>query len=396
MKMTTRSILLLLALAAALPAQVFPETALKPFISRHVKKGWRPPIPEGKTLLGLDAASVLEAIRGRCTYVETEYVRLVCTVSGMKAPGGGMYPRVRESLDMLSAVYPKFKVKSPILSRTQFAHFIAFHLERVMAESWRMFGTTKQTYLDYLKSHKTGPYMRQNGKFEAYLFASDSKCQKFADQFTGRTSMLGQRYRSPATDTLSFLVSPPSGGAKSINRWVNLTVNQMAHNLLMSEVRNSYRIPMWLDIGFAHWMEQREGFEINTYTFGEAGKKTMFVNGDWRPELRSMAATDKVLEFDTFYYEQSIDNYNGDMRGISFGIVDYMIRKHIDGFRAFCRILREKENAEVRSVFQEAFKIPPSTFFELWKDWAKENYTPQGMKELPRDPFKIFKIDKSK
>jgi len=379
------TVLLFLGLAAALPADDYPAPALKAFISKQGNSGWRPKLPEEATLLGLDAAAVLDAIRGKGVYVETEYIRLVSTVPSLKA-STKTYPRVRQSLDTLVATYPKFKSRYPVLSRVQFAHLIAFHLERVMAESWRLFGTTCKTYVDYKNSHKLGPIMRQRGKFEVFLFSSSSEYNRFADQFTGRQSMLGQRYRSPSSDALSFLVSPPSGGARALNKWVNLTVNNFAHNILMSEIRNSYRVPMWLDIGFAHWMEQREGFETNTYTFGEAGKKVRFANGDWRPPLRSLVAAGKVIPFDDFFQEQSLGNYSGTMRGLTYGVVDFMIRKNRDGFREFVRLLRDKDSLDLRAAFSQAFRAPPSIFYERWMHWARTKYTAIGLKSLSRDP----------
>jgi len=378
-------LLVALVLAAPIQAQDFPAPALKPFISKQGKKSWRPPLPKGATLVGFDASEVVQAIRSKGVYVETEYLRLVSTIPGMKAPPT-LYPRVRESLDVLAKTYPKLKAKYPVLNRAQAAHMIAFHLERVMAETWRLFGNTRQTYVDYLKSHKLGPYMRQKGKFEGYLFSSESKYNQFADKFTGRTSMLGQRYTVVNSDSLAFLVSPPSGGARSLNRWVNLTVNNFAHLLLMSEIRNSFRVPMWLDIGFAHWMEQREGFELNTYTHGEGGGKVNFAHGDWRPELRSLVATGKAPSFDTFFTEQTLSEYSGTMRGVCFGLVDYMIREHQDGLRTFIRLLRETDTG-VREVFRKAFDMSPSLFFERWQSWAGVHYTPGGLKELPRDPI---------
>jgi len=154
----------------------------------------------------------------------------------------------------------------------------------------------------------------------------------------------------------------------------------------MSEVRNSYRVPTWLDVGFAHWMEQREGFEWNTYTFDEGGGKVSFAHGDWRPAIRSMIATGRDPSIDTFLDEQTLTNYSGSMRGVCFGLVDYMIREHLDGFRAFVRLLRETDKG-LREVFREAFGMSPSLFFERWREWARTHYTPNGLKELPRDPI---------
>ena len=367
-------------------AQDEPSPPLEPFIARSSKKGWKPSLLEKATLLDLDATAVLDALHDQGVYVETGYFKLVSTIPSVKVPPT-VYPRVRESLDALAATYPNLKRRMPVLDRAQFAHLIAFHLERVMVESWRLFGTSRQTYEDYLKSHKLGPYMRQKGKFEVFLFTSESRYNRFADQFTGRQSMLGQRYRGPVTDALSFLTSPPPGGARSLNKWINLAVNNQAHNLLISEVRNSYRIPLWLDIGFAHWMEQREGFETNTYTFGEAGIKAQFANGDWRPALRKLVATARTPSLDDFFLDQTLGNYTGKMRGVCFGLVDYMIREHRDGFRAFCRGLRETEHG-TREVFRESFHLSPSVFFDRWEDWARTNYAPAGLKKLSRDPLR--------
>lgn len=392
--MKTATLLLLAALTTAAavaaqdkpaPAADYPPPALEAFISRQGKNAFKPPLSEMATLLGLDATFVLEdGIKSKGVYVETDYLKLVSICPGCKSPPN-LYPRVRQSFDVLAKTYPKMKAKYPVLSRVEMAHFIAFHLERVMVDAWRLFGTTRQTYVDYAKSHQLGPYMRQKGKFEAYLFTSESKYNRFADKFTGRTSILGQRYTASTSDALCFLVGPPSGGGKSVNKWVNLTVAQHAHNLLMSEVRNSNRIPKWLDIGFGHWMEQREGFELNTYTFGEAGRQVRFASGDWRPPVRAMIATGKCPELDTFFIEQSLSNYSGLMRGASFGLVDYMIREHLEGFRALLRLLREKELLSLREVFTEAFGTSPAVFYEKWQSWALKAYTPAGLKKMPRD-----------
>ncbi|MBN2492555.1 MAG: hypothetical protein JXQ29_17030 [Planctomycetes bacterium] len=375
-----------LALGAAVCAQDFPPPALNPFLATKSRSGWSPPLPADAQLLGMNAVTALADLDDGAVYVETEYLRLASTLPAMRTPSR-VYPRVRESLDGLAATYPKFKTKFPDLSPSQVAHLIAFHLERVMAETWRLFGTTRQTYVDYAKSHELGPYMRQKGKFEVFLFDSASDYQKFADRFTGRRSMLGQRYRTPATDALSFLVAPPPGGARSLNKWINLVVNNHAHNLLMSEVRNSWRVPTWLDLGFAHWMEQREGFETSTYTYGEAGRQYRFASGDWRPALRALLTAARAPEFDAFFDEPSLDAYDGDRCGVAFGLVDFMIREHLGGLRAFCARLRENDTLAVRDAFREAFGTSPSVFFERWQEWARTNYAPGGLGGLSRDPI---------
>ena len=352
------------------------------FIAKRKGKLWRPALPRGAKLLDHDGEKVLNALPGKAVYVETGYLKLISTVPPLKIIPK-TYPRIREGVDALAKKYPKLKKKYASLNRVQVAHFFALHLERAMTEAWRAFGTTMQTYEEYLRNYKHGPYMRQPNKFEVFLFSSQSQYLKFADQFTGRNYAQGQRVRSPVSDAVAFLIPPPPGGSKNFNKWVNMAVNNWAHNILMSEVKNSYTLPVWLDIGFAHWMEQREGFDMSTYSFGEGGKKSRFVNGDWRIGVRPLA-TSRAPSLDTFMDKQTLGEFDGDEHGICFSLVDYMIREHRKGFGAFCRLRREKGKQPQREAFREAFGKSPSVFFEMWKEWVKANYNKAGYAAMPK------------
>ena len=385
--------LLLTAFATMSPAQEkeedkparYPPPPYKAFISHIVGKKWKPPLPEGEKLLDFDIEEVLETLKGRkVVYVETEYMKVISTIPPLKVTPYTR-PRIRESMKMLSGTYPRFKGKYPVITREQVPHLFAFHMHRMMVAAWKIFRSDLSTYARYLRDYKHGPYMRQKNKFEIYLFGKRADYLKFSDRFTGRKYSDGVRHRAPVSDVLTILLPPSPSGVKSIDGWVSIIIHNWAHNVLMSEIKNSYVIPTWLDIGFAHWMERREN-DLNTYCFDETGDPPRFASGDWLPKIRTMVLMGKAPDFADFFLVKTLAEMDGDRHAICYAILDYLIRERPEGFKPFCYIRREKPGT-LREHFQEAWGESPEMFYERLLEWIKENYSKKGriaLKEPPR------------
>jgi len=371
------------------PVKRYPKLPYKAFISKAVGKTgtlWKPALPQGQKLLDFDLVEVLETLRERkVVYVETDYLKIVSTVPPLKVTPTTR-PRIKESMKMLSATYPPFKGKYPVITREQVPHLFAFHCHRMMVDAWKIFGSDMSTYEQYFRDYKHGPYMRQKGKFEIYLFARKKTYFTFADRFTGRCYTDGLRHRAPVTDVLALLLPPsPSGGVKSIDGWTSVIIHNFAHNVLMSEIKNSYVIPTWLDIGFAHWMERREG-DYNTYCFDETGDPPQFTQGDWMTKIRMMVVAGRAPDFAEFFLCKNLAEVDGTIHGICYGLADYIIRERVEGIKPFCYIRRESKGT-LRQHFRQVWQESPETFWERCLEWIKVNYTKKGrlaLKEPPR------------
>lgn len=366
----------------------YPELPYKAFISHAVGKTgslWKPPLPRDQKLLDFDLVEVLETLRERkVVYVETDYLRVVSTVPPLKVTPTTR-PRIKESMKMLSGIYPHFKGKYPVITREQVPHLFAFHMHRMMVDAWKIFGSDMSTYEQYFRDYKHGPYMRQKGKFEIYLFARRKTYLHFADQFTGRSYTDGLRHRAPVTDVLALLLPHSPSGLKSIDGWTSVIIHNFAHNVLMSEIKNSYVIPVWLDIGFAHWMERREG-DLNTYCFDESGDPPRFASGDWLTKVRALVVAGRAPDFADFFLCKNLAEVDGTVHGLCYGLADYIIRERVEGIKPFCYIRRESKGT-LRQHFRQVWKESPETFWERCLEWIRVNYTKKGrlaLKEPPR------------
>jgi len=366
-----------------------PPPIKKIFLAQRGKKGWKPALPGDFKLLDFDGRDVLAAAPSKnAVYAETDYFRILSTLPPQKL-NPYTWPRIRETVAMLAPVYPQLKKKYPILKGTVLAHFIAVHMHRVMVDCWKIFGTDVDTYAQYFKDYKHGPYMRQKDKFESYFFGRREDYLQFADKFTGRGDTDGIRHRPPVTDVLVVLLPPPPGGAKNLNSWVATIVHNWAHNFLMSEVKNSYAIPIWFDVGFAHWFERREG-PHDSYCFHESANRPRFTSGDWPTKIRSLLVTGNAPEFDEFFDKNSLGEFTGDEHGVCYGLLDYMIRERVEQIKPFCAALRNSHVTgtlgQHRKHFREAWGEGASMFYEKWRTWAKESYSKNGRVAIAGDP----------
>ncbi|MBN2491037.1 MAG: hypothetical protein JXQ29_09320 [Planctomycetes bacterium] len=375
--------------ADAPPPKRYPPPPIDSILlAKRVGSGFRPALPEGFKLLDFEAPEVLATIEAReLVYAETDYFRLVSTVPPQKvAPE--TWPRIRETLQMLAPRYPQLKRGFPVLQGELLAHFFAVHMHRAMVDAWKTFGSDMGTYEQYLRDYKHGPYMRQKNKFEIYLFGNREAYLRFSDRFTGRLYRDGVRHRAPVTDVLVVLLPPPPGGARDLNGWVATVIHNWIHNVLMSEIKNSYVIPIWLDVGFAHWFERREG-PHDCFCFDESGAPPRFASGDWLPRIHNLITTAKVPEFADFFDKTTLAQFDGVEHAISYSLVDYLIRERVAGLKPFCDIRREKPGTQ-REHFQEAWDESPSLFFEKWRAWAREHYTKKGRLAL-KDPPAVLR-----
>jgi hypothetical protein len=367
------------------PGKRYPPLPVdKIFLAKRVGRSFRPALPQDFKLLDFEGPEVLDTIQAReLVYAETDYFRLISTVPPQKVTPE-TWPRIRETIALLSARYPKLKRGYPVLRGEVLAHFFSVHMHRAMVDAWKIFGSDMGTYEQYLRDYKHGPYMRQPNKFEIYLFGNREAYLEFSDHFTGRRYRDGVRHRAPVTDVLVVLLPPPPGGNKDFNAWVATVIHNWIHNVLMSEIKNSYVIPWWLDVGFAHWFERREG-PHDSFCFDESGDPPRFTSGDWLPKIRNLIVTGKAPEFAEFFDKKTLAEFSGEEHAICYSLADYIIRKRVEGVKPFCDILREKPGSR-REHFQEAWGESPSLFYEKWRAWAKETYTKKGRVVLNDPP----------
>ena len=380
-------------LAAGLPAQDdqtekrYPPLPLEVFVSQRIKNRWTPPLPEGVKLLDVDAKELLDTIEDRnLVYLETDYVRIVSTVPPQRVTLE-TWPRILETIKILTPIYPQLKRKYPILKGKVLVHFFGVHLHRMMVDAWKVFGSDMGTYEQYFRDYKHGPFMRQKDKFEIYIFGNRKEYDRFSDRFTGRCYRDGLRHRAPVTDVLTFLLPPPPGGVRNLNHWVAILVHNWSHNVLMSEIKRSDAIPVWLDVGFAHWFERREG-DYNTYCYDENSEIPRFANDDWRPKIRALFTAGKVPEFVEFFNKTNLAEFDGEEHAICFALMDYIIRERVTGMRPFCDIQREKPGS-LQDHFREAWGESPMMFYEKFRAWVKENYSKKGLPAL-REPPRVL------
>lgn len=399
MKRITIAVLALLAVSLSAEVQEkkdekagprYPPPPIKKiFLATRGKKGWKPAIPSGFKLLDWDGHDVLDAAPTKnAVFVETDYFRILSTLPPQKL-NPYTWPRIRETVAMLAPIYPQLRKKYPILKGKVLAHFIAVHMHRVMVDCWKVFGSDLDTYAQYFKDYKHGPYMRQKDKFESYFFGKRADYLNFADKFTGRGDTDGIRHRPPVTDVLVVLLPPPPGGAKNLNSWVATIVHNWVHNFLMSEIKNSWAIPIWLDVGFAHWFERREG-PHDSYCFYESANRPRFTSGDWPPKIRTVLVSGESPDFAEFFDKKSLSDFSGVEHGICYGLLDYIIRERVKCMKPYCTVLRDAHRAgtlgQTRKHFRTAFGETPSTFFEKWREWAMENYSKAGRVAILGDP----------
>lgn len=370
------------------PAKRYPPLPLNVHISRRVGKTWKPPLPQGFKLLDFDGPEMLATIEAKdLIYLETGYLRLISTVPPQKVTPK-TWARIKQTLAILAPVYPQFRKKYPLVKGEALAHYFALHMHRTMVDCWKILGSDMDTYEQYLRDYKHGPYMRQPNKFEIYLFGKQKDYLKFADAYTGRAYRDGVRHRAPVSDVLALLLPPPPGGAKDFHGWTATVIHNWSHNVLMSEIKNSFVIPVWLDVGFAHWFERREG-DYNTYCFDESGDPPRFASGDWLPKIRTMVATGRAPELEEFFNKTTLSEFTGDEHGICYGMVDYLIRERVQGLKPFCYIRRETKGNQ-RKHFREAWGESPTMFYERARVWIKENYGKKKRAAL-REPPAVLK-----
>ncbi len=359
----------------------FPPLPLKPHISIRGRHSWKPALPQGRTFLDQPLDVVGDAFSAKGVYVGTPDIQLFYAGGSMKL-GPKTYDRVRESVQAIAEVYPQLKRRYPVLKRQHVAHLVMYHMHRVMQETWRVFGTNKRVYNAYYG----GPRMRMKGGFEGALFKSVNDHLRFCDRFTGNRFEDGERTRSPNSDTLGFVLPTPPGGSKEPSRMINNVVNTMTQNYIMAEITNSYRVPIWLVMGFAHWFEAREGTDYHTYWFDEGGPPEDFATGDWRSKIRQRVLARDVPQFEEFMAYQTFGECKSVHRGVSYGLIDYMLREHLEGFRAFVALRRDdpRSNTEQRDDFKKAFGMSPTVFYEKWKMWVRENYSKTAILAMPK------------
>jgi hypothetical protein len=353
------------------------------YCNRCVEEG-RLPDP-GKTRLSVrlvqrDEPQVLDWIGknlkvGRFTYIEDPSFKILIDLPALNLRK--YHNRFRKAeLEELHDVFPKVTKKTVVLDPHKRAHLYLIRAHRILRDFWWLAGTTNEKIIKKYKN-LSGPHMGMKNKMEVFVFKRQKSFKQFLQwstgQITGDEGICWHHHNDRAMMMAMF-----NGGDRDPETQ-NFFLHRLTHNFLDSYRAYQFKLPAWLQMGIAHWMERREAQKYNCYCFSE-GTLPKYTK-EWRflPRVRKMVVSGDVQPFAQFASKIQYGDFPFEYHMVNYSLFSYLLSLGPEKFRVFFNELKSKTTAEslhavqIRA-FRKAYGITLLQFDQGWRFWVKAVY----------------------
>ena len=335
---------------------------------------------EGRRLVERDEGAVLDWIAEELrpkgsAFLEDEDFKLYIDLPKMalrKNPSRYL----AEDIEALRNIFPEMKKGTRLryITGHQRAHLYLFRAQRLMRDFLWMTGTTDAEIKE--KWPHLGPHLGMRNKLEVFVFVRPRDYQWFCDGHIGRVIPTGQAWHHMQDNAL-FVAMTDAGNPDA--RSHNAFIHRITHNLLDAYRRYGFKMPGWLQIGLAHWIERRENQRWNTYCWGEGTEIKEHPTYKWLLRVRRLVRQDKAMPFVEGASRIEYSEFSEADHLIAYSWFCYLMRLGPEKLRVFINALKDRKPdaphfpAQVEA-FKRAYGVDMLRFDEGWRRWVREIY----------------------
>ncbi|MHC4822864.1 MAG: hypothetical protein ACYTEP_02480 [Planctomycetota bacterium] len=327
----------------------------------------------------------------------------------------------RAELTELKELFPKVDPKkTKVLDRWMRIHLMAFRMEKAYRHLMELTGynedqflylPVEQTFLDASKSGSwkpdlekvyienmerakgmplwvgLGQYFGMPMKFEILMMNYTEDFALIKRHYIGHLDPNPQRWhvtwRPPGTEPVSramwFGVSAENEKIKHDQHMHNALLHNVTINVLDGFMLYLVEAPVWLRVGFGHYMSKRNSHDYNFYDFDEGSSAITKDAQKWEPLVRKLVVRKEAIGFADLSRFRSFGNLDFDSHIVSWSKLNFLMQYDPEKFGQWITALKTAEDltnnlTTQRKTLKEVYGWTFRKADELWEAWVLETY----------------------
>jgi len=329
-------------------------------------------------LMERDGRDVLAFIqKPEVHYLEWDHLKFVSQIPAVNL-GLEMLPKTEEEkrnwlflkreIEDLQPLFPGLRVGT--LNPHQMAHLMMNRLIRY----YKQF----ETEMEFLKAveglvladYGMGPHLGMKGPFEIYVLKGKQNYLKWEDRFLGRQSIVGQKWHLFEDRVLVFS-SYYYGDVKLFNNFLH---HNVAHLLLWGYRGWTFKLPGWIHVGYAHYVERSIHPRYNTCCFDEGGEPDTVKGWRWDTKVRQAVAAADVPPLAELKLKVEMAEFVGSDHLICWSLVRFLIEQDRKKWRDFVDAISQPGRMDQDEALRKTYGWTFNLLEEHWREHVLRTY----------------------
>ena len=329
-------------------------------------------------LLERDGREVIDFIKKRDVhYLESDHIKFVSQIPSVNL-AVEMMPKceeekrnwkfLKQEIDDLKPLFPRIRVGT--LNSHQMAHLMMNRLIRFYATFEKEMDFWKAVEGITLSEYGMGPHLGMVNPFEVYVLRSKHDYLAWEDKFIGRKSIVGQKWHLFADHALVF-TSYYHGNFKLFNNFVQ---HNVAHLFLWGYRGWTFKLPGWIHIGYAHFVERNITPKYNTVCYDEGGEPPTVKGWRWGIKVRKAVVANSYTTLADLKDRVEMAEFTGNDHLICWSIVRYLIEFDKVKWRNFVDLVNRHERMSQEEALRKSYGWSFNILGERWREHVIETY----------------------
>jgi hypothetical protein len=401
---------LLLAALAALPAvaqdgkEKTPKWRLDPYTKNEPEAGYIGfgPFAFGnladKPVTSKQIDDSLEFVQ--ILWIETPHFRIGTNLPEWPVPEDPVTKKkIRTELEELQKKLPKVNPKTRTLDPWLRAHLTAQRMEKLYAETQKLFGVTDADFpADPAKVQRIpgarymgyGPYLGMKDKFLVLAIEKAASFELYMKNFLGRPNRNAQRWHFKESGSI-LITLPLESNEFPLKHDTALHCGlafNVSINLLDGFRHYGYELPVWIREGFGHWNCRRVDTKWPSFDQNEGAMADIKLVDKWDVLCRSLIQNNKVANFATVSSWRDFGDIKFNDHVACWSRVDWMMSQGPEKWQKFLFAIKGRVDDKwapdqtdlvgaLRDAMKEAYGVSALNVDAKWSEWVKATYPAQ-------------------
>ena len=319
---------------------------------------------------------IFELTGGKGVFIEDDDFKLFVDLPGFNLKKDWS-PQFVDDLKELGDIFPDVTEKTVVIDSHKVAHLYLIRAHRLLRDFWWMVDSSNAK-LKALYGWM-GPFMGMRGKQEFYIFGSEKQRKEFCDRYIGVASIDSQcwhLFRDRAM--LGAMHEQKKGDPQNRNTFNHL----LMHNLLDGYRAYTFKIPSWIQMGAAHWVERRENLHFNNWCFSEGGDVKLPNWWRWYPQIRELVSKGEAQPLVEVCSATEFSELPIEYHMIAWSWFCFLLRLGPEKLPIFLNEVKSKAEGESlydvqTRAFKKAYGVTMLQFDKAWREWVMRTYPAQ-------------------
>lgn len=310
-------------------------------------------------------------------YLEWKHIKFVCQIPSVNL-AVEMQPKCAEekrNLKFLRVEIADLKplfpgIRAGTLNSHQMAHLFMNRLIRYYRTFEKEMKFWKAVDGLVLADYGMGPHLGMRSPFEIYVLKGENNYLRWEDKFIGRRSIAGQKWHL-FTDRSLVFTTYYYGNVKLFN---NFLMHNFSHLLLWGYRGWTFKLPGWMHIGYAHFVERSITPKFNTLCFDEGGEPETVKGWRWAIKVRKAVVSSNYTPFPELKPRVEMAEFIGNDHLICWSLVKYMIEHDPAKWRELIELISRPGRMSQDDALKKSYGWSFNVLEEQWREHVLATY----------------------